>query len=121
MAMDTYTYQLEPKEDERFLPAPVKKIIEEVLAQKLEGQTYDNLAAQTQALEISDIIKQRCKKLNLNRYKIVVQVVIGELAGQGIRVASKCLWNNDFDNYASVSYTANDMFATAMVFGCYTE
>jgi hypothetical protein len=116
-----YTYQLEPKEDERFLPAQVKQIVNDVFTEKLQGQEYDNAAAQQQALEISEIIKRRCKNLKLNRFKIIVQVVIGELAGQGIRITSKCIWNSTHDNYASVSYQTNNIFAAAMVFGCYTE
>ena len=38
------------------------------------------------------------------RYKLVVQVVIGEIKGQGLRVMSKCLWDDQFDNYATYTY-----------------
>ena len=38
------------------------------------------------------------------RYKLAIQVVYGELKGQGIRVTSKCLWDANFDNYASFAY-----------------
>ena len=43
--------------------------------------------------------------MNVPRYKIIVQVTIGELKDQGIRVASRCLWDVSTDNYTSVSYT----------------
>ena len=43
--------------------------------------------------------------MNIPRYKIIVQVTIGELKDQGIRVASRCLWDVATDNYTSVSYT----------------
>jgi len=39
------------------------------------------------------------------RYKIAIKVVLGEIKGQGVRVASKCLWDVAFDNYATYSYT----------------
>ena len=42
--------------------------------------------------------------LSIPSYKIVVQTVIGELGGQGIRVASKCLWDDKNDNWASYTY-----------------
>ena len=54
---DSYTYQLEPRDNERFLPAVVKRVVEEVLNQQLDGQEYDSETAQPRALEISDIIK----------------------------------------------------------------
>ena len=34
----------------------------------------------------------------------MVQAVIGELGGQGVRVTSKCLWDSDNDNFASFTY-----------------
>jgi hypothetical protein len=44
------------------------------------------------------------QELNIPRYKIIVQVVLGETKDQGVRVASKCLWDADSDNYASYAY-----------------
>ncbi len=43
-------------------------------------------------------------ELNIPRYKIVVQVTIGEVKSQGVRVASRCLWDTESDNYASYSF-----------------
>lgn len=39
------------------------------------------------------------------RYKVVVQTAIGEMKGQGIRVASRCLWDMETDNYVSCNWT----------------
>ena len=47
------------------------------------------------------------KGLNIPSYKIVVQPVIGEIGGQGVRVASKCPWDDQNDNYASLSLCLN--------------
>lgn len=38
------------------------------------------------------------------RYKIVVQAALGEKRKQGARVASRCLWDINTDNYASYSF-----------------
>jgi hypothetical protein len=38
------------------------------------------------------------------RYKLAIQVVLGSVAGHAVKVVSKCLWDPNFDNYASVSY-----------------
>ena len=40
----------------------------------------------------------------LERFKIVVQCVVGQIHGQGSRIASRCLWDADNDNDASVSF-----------------
>jgi len=44
-------------------------------------------------------------KLNIIRYKIIVQTTVGQMKDQGVRVASRCLWDVQTDNYASASYT----------------
>jgi hypothetical protein len=40
-------------------------------------------------------------ELGFKRYKYVVQVVLGEQHGAGIKIGSRCLWDADTDNYAS--------------------
>jgi len=55
--------------------------------------------------ELADGIKQSIKtQLELPRYKIVVQVVIGEMRGEGVRMGCRCFWDADTDNYADESY-----------------
>lgn len=60
-------------------------------------------------------------ELNFPRYKIIVQVVLGENRHQGVRVASRCLWDAASDNYASFTFKSDTLWCTAMVFGVYTE
>ena len=59
--------------------------------------------------------------LSYPRYKIVVQVVLGQSKNQGVKIASRCLWDTETDNYASYTYTSESLWCTAMVFGLYVE
>ena len=43
-------------------------------------------------------------ELNHTRYKIIVQVLIGEQKGEGLRIATRCLWDPEADNYASHTF-----------------
>lgn len=43
-------------------------------------------------------------EMNLPRYKYVVQVVIGEQRGEGVRMGSRCFWDSETDNVASETY-----------------
>ena len=45
------------------------------------------------------------QELQLNRYKFVVQVAIGEQRGEGVRMACRCFWDSDSDNYATDTFT----------------
>ena len=49
------------------------------------------------------------------------QIVLGQNKQQGVRVASRCLWDTETDNFASYTFSSDAMWCTAMVFGCYTE
>ena len=73
------------------------------------------------AEKIADEIKVAVKAQSIPNYKVVVQTVIGQVQGQGVRVASKCLWDDQNDNYASYTYTNNSLFCTGIVFGIYYE
>ena len=51
--------------------------------------------------------------------QIVVEVVIGEQRGEGVRMGSRCLWDSDTDNYASDVYMNDSIFCCAAAFGIY--
>jgi hypothetical protein len=119
--MEKSISKFEPKTDEKFNPSSVKKIIDDVLNEKLSGVTYDDKLATALALEISNMVKLKCKTLKMPRYKIIVQTFIGENLNQGLRVASKSLWNPKFDNYSSSSFINQNIFSVVMVYGSYYE
>jgi len=50
-----------------------------------------------------------------------VQTVLAQNKAQGIRVASRCLWDATTDNFASFQWSNDTLLATVMVFGVYTE
>ncbi len=59
--------------------------------------------------------------MKIPRYKLAVQVFFGEMKGQGLRIGSKCLWDQNFDNWASYTFTNESIHCTGIVFGVYTE
>jgi hypothetical protein len=114
---------------QRFYPAKAKAIIEEVLTQKLGKIQYDPTRSAEMSEELSRVIRTRIRSCNYHydeemkipRYKLGVQVIFGESKGQGLRVASKCLWDVNFDNWASFTYTNDKTHCTCIVFGVYFE
>jgi tctex1 domain-containing protein 2 len=89
----------------RFYPSKAKIVIDRVLKEELEEQVYDEDNARLQSLRISDLIREGIQEMLWNtRYKIIVQTTIGQLRDQGISVASRCLWDPNFDNYASSDF-----------------
>eukprot|EP00397_Hematodinium_sp_SG-2012_P044388 GEMP01049566.1.p1 GENE.GEMP01049566.1~~GEMP01049566.1.p1 ORF type:complete len:124 (+),score=20.26 GEMP01049566.1:65-436(+) len=113
------TYVVQPEYKNKFRPGPIKEIMQEVLKGKLEKATYH--AEQTNILtkQVADEVKERIKELSLPRYKIVVQVVIGEQRGQGVRLGHRCFWDSSTDAFATESYCNETLFCVVTCYGVY--
>jgi predicted nucleotidyltransferase len=113
----------------RFRRKKVSNIISDVLQKELEGKEYDEEDAKIWSTTIADLVKARIKsasewnifridsyhiyltsfcsdECNFPRYKIVVQAFIGQQRLQDVRIASRCLWDNDQDNHASATFNS---------------
>lgn len=115
------TYRMAPEEKERFLSAHVREIIQKAVEERMEGLVWDSDKCKDLAVELSSVVKERVKALDLPRYKLVAQAYVGEVAGQGATVASRCLWDTKTDNCASFSYKSETVFCTVVVYGLYLE
>ena len=102
---DKSLYSVRPSYKEKFPPAEVKKIISAFLQEFLADKTYNPELTSQWTREIADGIKQELKQqIELPRYKYVVQAVVGEQRGEGVRMGCRCFWDADTDNYAEESY-----------------
>ena len=119
------TYHLKPNENQRFFPSKAKIIANEILQGELEGKVDEKWVEEwsdfgdefeTLSKDIADKIKEKCKStMDIPRYKIVVQVTIGQMKDQGVKITSRCLWDTTTDNYATVSYQNQHIWASAIV------
>mmetsp|Transcript_9069 Transcript_9069/g.22507 ORF Transcript_9069/g.22507 Transcript_9069/m.22507 type:complete len:120 (-) Transcript_9069:64-423(-) len=113
------TYQIKPHFRKKFKPLQVKQIIEEVMAEKLQGEKYHVDKAARAAKEITDLVKAKLKEMDWDRYKYVVQCVIGEQRGEGVKMGSRCYWDQDTDNSASATFSNDSLFCACVAFGVY--
>ncbi|KAK6187953.1 hypothetical protein SNE40_005869 [Patella caerulea] len=115
------TYQLTPPDTKRFNPSIIQKIMDDLLTENLVDQTYNSMECGAKAIELAGLIKSRVRHMDWNRYRIVVQVTIGQHSDQGMAVASRCVWDENLDNYACVNYQNKSIFAIAVCFGLYLD
>lgn len=113
------TYKMAP--EVKFSARSVEDIIKETLHRSLENYTYDKRQTPTFGKILSDDIKDRVKRLNFDRYKIVCLLVIGEQQGQGLQMSSRCQWFPDTDTFASYTFKNSDIFCACTVYGIYAE
>jgi tctex1 domain-containing protein 2 len=69
----------------RLKPSAIEEIMQRVLRQHLAESKYDQEAVTDWTKTIAQSIKDELKATNLPRYKHIVQVVIGENKGAGVR------------------------------------
>lgn len=97
----------------------VKETIHNVLNEHLSGKSYDAEETTEWTRRISDDIKLKLKDLGYDRYKFVVQVVIGEQRGEGVKMGCRCFWDSDTDSYAQDIFMNDSIFCVAAAFGCF--
>ena len=113
------TYRLQPVN--RFSVPKVKEVIEEVLIEHLRGKKYEASFCKETSKKTSEIIKQRVKFLGFSRYKFICVVYIGQYRNQGMRIASRCLWDQANDSVAEGYFRNGNLYAIATVYGFYCE
>uniref|UniRef100_A0A8C5JCZ2 TC1D2 protein n=1 Tax=Junco hyemalis TaxID=40217 RepID=A0A8C5JCZ2_JUNHY len=104
---------------DRFKSSTVKECIRAILKERLADVQYkpEEMAELTKSL--SDTIKDRLKEEGFDRYKMVVQVVIGEQRGEGVNMAARCFWDADTDSCAHDVFMNDSLFCVVAAFGCF--
>ena len=113
------TYKLVP--DSRFHEGQVREIIKNVFTENIREKQYDAAMCGSKCKLMSEIIKERVKHLNMDRFKIVCVVMMGQEAKQSMLVSSRCLWDQRFDNHVTVEFKKGNLVALGLVFAVYAE
>jgi hypothetical protein len=53
------------------------------------------------AKQLADDLRERVKLLGYERYKLIIQVTVGQKTGQAMRIVSRCLWVRIFPHPAA--------------------
>ena len=69
--------------------------------------------------DIADQVKYRLKELGRDRYKYIVQVILGVQKGQGVQTGCKNFWDVDSDSLAFEQYVDDNLFCLVTVWGVY--
>ncbi|RXN13587.1 tctex1 domain-containing 2 [Labeo rohita] len=78
------TYLIRPNYKDKFKSGVAKECIREILREQLYGVQYNPEEVPTLSKSLADSIKNKLKDVGFDRYKLIVQVVIGEQRGEGV-------------------------------------
>ncbi|XP_077981525.1 dynein light chain Tctex-type 5-like [Glandiceps talaboti] len=115
------TYKLEPDKPFTYYEPQIEHMMTNLLESRLDGTRYDPKRSAILCRLLSDEIKDWIKSLNIDRYKIIVVVNIGETERQGISIASRAVWDTSSDTFVSCDYRNTSLFCVATVYGVYAE
>ena len=120
------TYKLSPDDNSRFIAYKIQTKIFDLIQEKVtncqkNNPVYSQKVFKHLTNELADNIRREAKQLGIPRYKIVAHVVVGQNFEQDTRVASRCLWNTDYDNSMTVTFSLNKIFVVASLYVLYSE
>lgn len=113
------SYQIKPSLEEKFKELPVKEIIRTVLGETLLGKNYEPDNVKKWTITIANEVNEKVKELQMKKYKHVVQVIVGEMRGAGVKSGVRCIWDSDTDGYASEVFMNDTIFCVTTVFAIY--
>ena len=87
----------------------MKEIIQASLQERLTNCQYEGEKCNDACKQISVAIRTKLKNLGFQRYKYVVQVVIGERREQGVRMGTRCFWDSG-TSFLSYNTISTDIF-----------
>ena len=109
----------------RFNKVDVKEIIKPIIDQAFESyhyipENYQENGEKTNSLaaKIRDVIQNSGK---IKRYKINVQVYLGEKKNQKVSIVAKGWWDSYLDNYVTYTFQGPNFYCTVIVWGFYTD
>ncbi|XP_023022462.1 dynein light chain Tctex-type protein 2B [Leptinotarsa decemlineata] len=113
------SYQIKPSLEVKFKEIPVKEIIRNVVSSLLTGKVYEPENVKKWTIAIANEINDKVKDLEMKRYKHIVQVILGEKKGAGVKSGVRCLWDSDVDSFTSEIFMNDTIFCVTTVFAVY--
>ena len=115
------SYRMVPDGDNRLDIDRLRRLASGIVERAIHGYKYDPNQAKPFSLALADHLRNQIKRLPYQRYKLVVQVSIGQTNGQGLYMASRCVWDIRWDRHLTIVRETNDAFIAVTLFLVYTE
>ncbi|XP_015120206.1 tctex1 domain-containing protein 2 [Diachasma alloeum] len=112
-------YQIRPQLSDKFKPQLVKELIDDILHDHLAAKKYSIEEANKLSRTIADSIRIKVKELHYRQYKYVVNVILGESRGAGMKMGTRCIWDAEADSYAHGSFKNETIFCVACVYAVF--
>lgn len=113
------TFKLFP--DAKMPTKTIETAVENILSERFANEVYETAKCTKNCQNICELVKEKVKGMVNPRYKLVVVVHVGEKKGQGVQITSRCVWNENLDNFVTVNFANSSLFVQATVYALYAE
>lgn len=117
--------QIEPLWTKRFNVVDITEEIKQICKNYFNTKDYSPEEGHVISNELAKLIRdgllKKKDKPRIPRYKLSVQVFVGEKKEQKISLVSKGYWDNYVDNYATYTYETDTFYCSVIAFGFYTD
>ncbi|KAF9428790.1 hypothetical protein BGZ94_001061 [Podila epigama] len=93
--------------------------MQNILQTHLQNKVYQSDESQKLSKLIAEEIKTKLIDLGLERYKYVVNVVLGENLGEGARMDARCYWDQESDGSAQAFFSNDSIWCAAVAFAVF--
>ena len=126
MADDDYTTgAIEPEWNKRFNASDILEKVKTMLEEGLKNYNYNPQdiggnaqMANSLAMKVRNVIQ---KSGAMKRYKLNVQIYLGEKRNQKVIILAKGWWDDYVDNDVTYTYQGDYFYCTCIVWGFYTD
>lgn len=80
---------------------------------------YDGEKCNEMAKTLAGVIRNQLRDLNYDRYKYLVQVMIGERREQGVRSGCRTFWDTNTDSHVTENFINDNIFCVASAYAIY--
>ncbi|XP_037871791.1 dynein light chain Tctex-type protein 2B [Bombyx mori] len=112
-------YEVRPSLGEKFQSQNVREIIVTTMQEQLMGRKYRSDQAPRWTEEIANRVRQRVQDLDMKRYKILVQCIMIEMKGAGVKCAQRCMWDPETDDYVGDLFRNETIYCYTVAYGIY--
>ncbi len=107
----------------RFNVVEIKKLITNITNKWFDDFQYEASTGEYSATKLSEKIRDDLVNIKHkhNRYKLYVQVYLGEKKGQRVNIVAKGIWDPYLDNYATYTLTKENFYCSVIVWGIYHD
>ena len=115
------TYKMKPDDGQAFQKNMIKTTIQNTLDELFTSEKYSPSQFSFLAKIVSDQVKDKVKVMGMTRYKLVCHVMVTSNDRQGLIAGSRCLWDNQSDNFCFVSYKTSTCHVVVSLFAAFFE